>query len=237
MIKIHALVCEIQHVKKIPWALDPRVPNVNIVSMRRQMKQIKLIMRWVMVMWREYQTRNWVTVRKSLNVEWKWWIRSENEDDDDEALNTRMSDDPLKSDMQGKHANNECNDGMDDDLELLRESHSSHSQDIRQNEYKAWGIPRSSHTNFRQQTCSIKWPSNIHTYSVIDNNTHMLLFFFPFFLQHINELYMLWTHTKKTQRRDQKWIKMLSNINISQTLSDEVTFSNWGSLDQCPWDR
>ena len=68
--------------------------------------------------------------KKNLNVEWKWWIRSENEDDDDEALNTRVSDDPLKSYMQGSHVNNECNDGMDDDPELLGECHSSHSRNI-----------------------------------------------------------------------------------------------------------
>ena len=155
--------------------MELRMPTANMVSMRGT----ETIMKCVMMMQREYQTKNWVAMRNEWEVKWKWWIRSENKDDD-EAQNTRISDDPLKSNMQGSHVNNECNDGMDDDPELLRESHSSHSQDIRQNEYKAWGILGSSHTNSRQQTCSIKWPSNSHTYSVIDNNTHVLLFLFPF---------------------------------------------------------
>ena len=30
--------------------------------------------------------------------------------------------------MEWSHINNECNDGKDNDLESLRESHSSHSQ-------------------------------------------------------------------------------------------------------------
>ena len=176
-------------------------------------------------------------------MKWEWRIRSENEDDDNEANNIKRSDDQLRSDMEWCHINYEHNDGTDNNPELLRESHSSRSQNMQQNEYKAWGILGSSHTNSRQQTYSIKWPSNINTYTQwwITIHTWFLLLFpffifyflfyfifssFFFFLQHITELYMIWTHTKKTQRRDKKWINMPTNINISQTQFDEVTFSN-----------
>ena len=52
-----------------------------------------------------------------------------------------MSDDPLKSNMKGGQVNNEHNDGMDNDSELLREGHSSRSQNIQQNEYEEWNVP------------------------------------------------------------------------------------------------
>ena len=58
-----------------------------------------------------------------------------------------MSDDPLKSNMKGSYINNEHNDGMDNDPELLREGHSSHSQNMRKNEYKEGRVSESSHTN------------------------------------------------------------------------------------------
>ena len=48
----------------------------------------------------------------------------------------RTSDDLLKSNMKGGHVNNEHNDGMDNDPELLREGHSSRSQNIQQNEHE-----------------------------------------------------------------------------------------------------
>ena len=47
-----------------------------------------------------------------------------------------QSDDLLKSNMKGSHVNNEHNDGMDNDPKLLRERHSSRSQNIQQNEYE-----------------------------------------------------------------------------------------------------
>ena len=62
-------------------------------------------------------------------MKWKWWIRSENEDDDG-TNNTNRSSDQLKSDMKWSHINNERNDGRDNDLELLGEGHSSHSRNI-----------------------------------------------------------------------------------------------------------
>ena len=68
----------------------------------------------------------------------------------------RASDDPLKSSMKGGHINNEHNDGKDNDPKLLREGHSSHSQNIRQGEYKEWRASESSHTNSHQQAYSIK---------------------------------------------------------------------------------
>ena len=83
-------------------------------------------------------------------MEWRWWLRSENKDDDDEALNVRMSDNPLKSNMKGGHVNNEYNDGMDNDSELLREGHSSRSQNIQQNEYEEWKVSGCSHMNSHQ---------------------------------------------------------------------------------------
>nr|CAN79478.1 hypothetical protein VITISV_038965 [Vitis vinifera] len=49
-------------------------------------------------------------------------------EDDDEAWNTRTSNDPLKSNMKGGHVNNEHSDGMNNDPKLLREGHSSHAQ-------------------------------------------------------------------------------------------------------------
>ena len=60
-------------------------------------------------------------------MKWKWWIRKENEDDD-ETNNTKRSSDQLKSDMEWSHINNECNDRKDNDLEPLGEDHLSHSQ-------------------------------------------------------------------------------------------------------------
>ena len=38
--------------------------------------------------------------------------------------------------MKGGHVNNEQNDGMDNDPKILREGHSSRSQNMQQNEYK-----------------------------------------------------------------------------------------------------
>ena len=73
-----------------------------------------------------------------------------------EAKNTKRSDEPLKSNMKWSHINDECNDGMDNDLEPLREGHSSRSQNIQQNEYKEWRVSESSHTNSRQQDLSNK---------------------------------------------------------------------------------
>ena len=112
-------------------------------------------------------------------MKWKWWIRSENEDDD-ETNNTKRSSDQLKSDMGWSHINNEHNDEKDNDPKLLREGHSSCSQNIQS---------ESSHTNSHQQTYSIKWSSDINIHILNDREyyTHVLFiflfhFYFLFFI-------------------------------------------------------
>ena len=144
-------------------------------------------------------------------------------------ITSKGSDDQLRSDMEWSHINYEHNDGTDNNPELPKESHSSRSQNMQQNEYKAWGIPGSSHTNPRQQTYSIKWPSNINIYTVIDNNVHMFLFFIIFFLFFYFYFYIsihALNATKKSPKMTSKKDNILSNVNVTWTLSDDVTFSN-----------
>ena len=76
-----------------------------------------------------------VVVRYEQGVKQKWWIKSKNENDG-EANSTKRSDDPLKTNMKWSHIWNECNDGRDNDSKLLKEGHSSHSQNTGQSEYK-----------------------------------------------------------------------------------------------------
>ena len=159
----------------------------------------------------------------------KEWIESKNEDDS-EANNTKWSNDPLKSNLKWSHITKERNDGMGNDLKLLKEGHSSHSQNVRQIEYKELRVSKSSPTNSHQQTYSIKWPLNINIHILNDREyyTHVLFIFlfsiffyffissflFSFFFTYI-QTGILWTQTKKPQRWGQKWINMLSNANVA----------------------
>ena len=87
-------------------------------------------------------------------MKWEWWIRSENEDDDNGTNNTKRSNDQLRSDMEWNHINYERNDGKDNDSESLGEGHSSLSQ----NRYdKVIQIIMGS------QRAHIRTPNNEHT--------------------------------------------------------------------------
>ena len=145
----------------------------------------------------------------------KEWIESKNEDDS-EANNTKWSNDPLKSNMKWSHVTKERNDGMGNDLKLLKEGHSSHSQNVRQIEYKELRVSKSSPTNSHQQTYSIKWPLNINIHILNDREyyTHVLfiflfhfffhlIHFFLFFILHINK----WVRSKHKQRSPKDEVK------------------------------
>ena len=108
------------------------------------------------------------------------WIESKNEDDS-EANNTKWSNDPLKSNLKWSHITKERNDGRGNDPKLLREGHSSYSQNIRQSEYKWWRVSKSSHTNSHQQTYSIKWPSDINIHILNDREYYTRPFYFSLF--------------------------------------------------------
>ena len=148
------------------------------------------------------------------------WIESKNEDNS-EANNTKWSNDPLKSSVEWSHITKKRNDGKGNDPKLPREGHSSHSQNIRKNEYIEWRVSGSSHTNSHLQTYSIKWPSSINIHILNDREyyTHVLfiflfsiffyffyfiIFIFIFFFTYI-QMGMLWTQTKKPQRWGKKW--------------------------------
>ena len=138
-------------------------------------------MRCVRMMWRKCQTGNKrVVVRKWQGVRWGWWIKSKNEDDG-EAKNTKRNDDPLKSNMRWSHINNECNDGKDNDTKLLRESHSSHSQNTwnlnTNNERSRKAHIRAlinKHTQWSNPQTSIYMPNDGEYYA----HTHVLIFLF-----------------------------------------------------------
>ena len=89
--------------------------------------------------------------------------------------------------MEWSHINNECNDRRDNNLEPLREGHSSLSltKDVTKLIQRK-KISKSSHMNSHQQTCSIKWLSNINIHDqwwrILCTYTHMLIFLFFSFL-------------------------------------------------------
>ena len=116
------------------------------------------------------------------------WIEIKNEDDS-EANNMKWSNNSLKSNVKWSHVTKGHNDGRGNDPKLLREGHSSHSQNVRQSEYKEWRVSESSHTNSHQQTYSIKWSSDINIHILNDREyyTHVLFiflfhFYFLFFI-------------------------------------------------------
>ena len=134
---------------------------------------------------KEVPNLEWVVVRKEQMVKWRWWIESKSEDNG-EMQNMKSSDDPLKSNMKGSHINNERNDGKANDPELLRESHSSHSQNIRQNEYIKWRVSGSSHTNSSKNILNKMTLEHQYTCSMMENTTRMRLLFFIFFYIYTN---------------------------------------------------
>ena len=90
----------------------------------------------------------------------------------------KTSDDPLKSNMRGGHINNEHNDGMDNDSELLREGHSSHSQNI----WQKWiqrmkGLGKLTYKLSSTYIINQMILEPQYTHSMIENNTHMHFFF------------------------------------------------------------
>ena len=100
--------------------------NIN----NEAMKKNDLITRYVRMTHRKCQIGNKGRCKKRTRGEMRMMNQKQNE-----AKNTKRSDEPLKSNMKWSHISNECNDGRDNDPEYLR-GHSSHFQNTWQSEYK-----------------------------------------------------------------------------------------------------
>ena len=125
------------------------------------------------------------------------------------------------------HVNNECNDGMDDDPELLRESHSSHSQNI----WQKWiqrmkGLGKLAYelssTNILNEV-TLKYQ---YTRPMMENTMHIhtCAYFSFLFIHHFFYIY-----TNAHPLNINKWApNMISTMDrhTLKTLSNEMTFSN-----------
>ena len=127
---------------------------------------------------------------------------------------------------------------MDNNPELLRESHSSRSQNIWQNEYKAKrGLGKLTYELPSMNIFDTVTLEPQHTHPSMENTMHIhtcayfsFIFVFVFFFLHIYKLYMLWMHTNKIQRRDQ------SEITYSQMLIyHKPPLMRWPSQTEDPW--
>ena len=150
-----------------------------------------------------------------MRVKWKWWIKSNSEDDGETMNIWRGMMINSNQNMKWSYINTKCNDGRDNDPDPLRKGHSSHSLT---KDMMKWiqrkKILKSSHTTSHQQTCLLKWPLDINIHAqlwrILCTYTHVLIFlFFSYFFFIFPDFFFLHIYKciypKHEQNKLQRW--------------------------------